>query len=92
MSLANEAAYLYVYAKDLTKINRKLQHLSKKAEKHIQKHNQASSEDERHKHRKKHADTTKDIRKLLQKHNELLGNLRRHQIAFANMLQKEHKV
>ena len=92
MTLANEAAYLYDYAKELTKINHKLQRLSKKAEKHIKKHGQASSEDERQKHRNKQAKVTKDIRKRLEKHNEVLINLRRHQIAFANALQKEHKV
>lgn len=92
MTLANEAAYLYAFAKELANINHKLQRLSKKAEKHIQKHNQALSQDERQKHRTKHANVTTKIRKLLEKHNEILINLRRHQIAFANALQKEHKV
>ncbi len=92
MNLTNEAAYLYVYSKELISLNKKLKRLSGKAEKHIYKHGKATSEKERLKHRTKHSKTVEKIRKLMVKHNELLNKLRHHHVAYAHALRAEHKV
>ncbi len=92
MSLANEAAYLYVFSKKLQKLNKKLQKYSIRAEKHLKKHQLASSEQERNKIRQKHQDATGKIKELMKEHNIILEKIRHHQIAFAHSLQKQHKI
>ncbi|MBI2102996.1 hypothetical protein HYT55_04105 [Candidatus Woesearchaeota archaeon] len=92
MSLANEAAYLYVLSKELVKVNKKVQKYSQKAQKHLEKHYKATSPEEKVKHRHKHAKRVTDIRKLMEEHNKVLAKLRHHQVAFAHQLQKEHQV
>ena len=92
MTLANEAAYLYAYSKQFEKINKQLNQLSKEAGNYLEKHHKASSLEEQYKHRQSHEKTTSKIRDLLKKHDDTLVNLRRHQIAFANALQKEHRI
>ena len=92
MSLTNEAAYLYVYSKKLTKINRLLKSLSKKAHKHKTKHDTTTREEKKHKHRKKHAKTVKEIKDLMKEHNKILTRLKQHQVAFAHTLHKKHKI
>ena len=91
MNLANEAAYLYVNAKELLALNKKLRKLSHKAEKHVKKHAKANTEEKKEKHKKKHGKATEDIVKLMKKHNKTLEHLRAHQIAFAHALRNEHK-
>ena len=93
MTIANEAAYLYVLAKELTEINSNLKKYSKKAEKHAKKHMKATSESRQQKHLKKHLQAQEKIHVLLQEHNRILGKLRHHQTAFGYMLRKEsHKL
>ena len=92
MSLANEAAYLYVLSKELVTINKRVRKNSQKAQKHLEKHYKAISPEEKAKHQHKHAQRVTDIQKLLQEHNKILSKLRRHQIAFAHQLQKEHQI
>lgn len=92
MSLTNEAAYLYVYAKKLERLHRLLQELSKDAERHLHKHQMAESERKREKHRKKHHKTMEEIKELMNEHNKLLERLKHHQVAFAHQLQKKHKI
>ena len=79
MNLANEASYLYVNSKELLSLNREIRKLSKKAEKHINKHNKANTEEKKEKHKKKHGKATEDIVKLMKKHNKTLERLRAHQ-------------
>ena len=55
MSLKSEAAYLYIYSKELTKLNKELKRLSKKAQKHADKHSRTDDENKKDKHRKKHS-------------------------------------
>ena len=90
MTIANEAAYLYVLSKELTEVNSGLKKHSKKAEKHAQKHMKASSESKQQKHLKIHLQAQEKIHVLLQEHNRILGKLRHHQTAFGYMLRKEH--
>ncbi|MBS3169081.1 hypothetical protein J4210_01230 [Candidatus Woesearchaeota archaeon] len=92
MSLANEAAYLYVLSKDLVKVNKKVQKYSQKAQKHLEKHYKATSPEEKARHQHKHARRVTDIHQLMGEHNKILAKLRRHQIAFAHQLQKEHRI
>ncbi len=92
MNLTNEAAYLYVYSKDLISLNKKLKSLSGKAEKHIYKHGKAASEEDRLRHKLKHRKTVDKIQRLMVKHNELLNKLRHHHVAYAHALRAEHKV
>lgn len=92
MSLANEAAYLYVLSKELTKLHKRIKKTSRKAQKHLEKHHRAASLEKRQKHGEKHAKKIKKIKKLLEEHNQILAKLRQHQIVFAHQLQKEHQV
>ncbi len=92
MNLTNEAAYLYVYSKDLISLNKRLKGLSGKAEKHIYKHGKATSEEERLRHRTKHGKVVEKIQKLMVKHNELLNKLHHHHVAYAHALRAEHSV
>ena len=91
MNISNEAAYLYVYSKELEKINSKIKRLSKKAEKHKKKHDNAR-EHKKPKHKAKHSNVIGNIKDLMRRHNKLVTQLRRHQIAFAGALTKEHKI
>ncbi len=91
MSLANEAAYLYVFSKKLLWLNRKLRGHSEDAEHHRRKYYEARHPDEQQKHLRKHTKASEKIKKLLKEHNEVLAKLKHHQIAFAHSLQKEHK-
>ena len=92
MSLSNEAGYLYVLSKKLTKVNKVLRGLSKDAHKHRKRHSKATSHEDKHKHKKRHASTTKDIETVMKDHNKLLKQLKHHYVAFAHQLQKEHKI
>ena len=92
MSLANEAAYLYVYAKQLLSVNKKLKRLSHKAKKHKEKHINATTEKDKMKHHRKFSSTTTTLKDLLQKHNALIAKLNHHQIAFSHQLRQEHKL
>ena len=92
MGLVNEAGYLYVHSRELVILNKKIKRLSKKAQKHVEKHGKAKTEEKKFKHKKKHTKTTEDIRDLMKKHNKVLGKLKAHQIAYIHALRKEHKV
>lgn len=92
MSLATEAGYLYVYSKELVKLNKKLHNLSKKAEKHAHKRDRAGSESKKEKHHRKHAQVSSDVKDLLKRHNLVLRSLRHRYLSFRQALHKEHKV
>jgi chromosome segregation ATPase len=92
MTLSNEAAYLYVYSKKLFELNKSIKKLTKKAHKHREKHSKAKSEGKKLKHRTKHFKLTKEIKELMKNHNKTLTRLKHHQVAFAHMLQNEHKI
>ena len=91
MTLANEAGYLYVLSKKLTKINKILRSLSKDAHKHKTRHEKATSESDKLKHRTRHVRTAKEIEHLMKDHNRILRQLKHHQLAFTHQLHKEHK-
>jgi len=88
MGLTNEAAYLYVHSKDLISLTKKLRRLSKTAEKHTTKHQNAKDEETKVKHHKKHATVSKKMKELIEKHNRIIERLRSHQVAFAHALSK----
>ena len=92
MGLANEAAYLYVHAKELISLTRKLRRLSKKADKHANKHQKASTPEDKQKHQNKHVKVSKKIKDLIERHNHVIKRLREHQVAFAHALGKETKI
>jgi len=92
MKLASEAAYLYVYSKELQKLNRKLKRYSNKAQKHLEKHHQAKTEEKKLHHREKHLRTTLKINKILKKHDLVLSSLRHHYLVFKHALNHEHKL
>tara|TARA_Y100000310_G_C20416665_1_gene684663 strand:+ start:318 stop:599 length:282 start_codon:yes stop_codon:yes gene_type:complete len=92
MGLTKEASYIYIYSKELTKVNKQLKRLSKKAEKHVHKHSKTENEAKKIKHKKKHLDTTNKIKKLIKKHNQILSSIRYHHRAYHHSLHKEHKV
>lgn len=91
MSLLKEAGYIYLFSKELIKLNKKLKKLGKLAEKHKTRHEKAKKH-KKEKHKIKHALTVRDIEELMKKHNHVLGRLRTHYHRFAHYLRKEHKV
>ena len=90
MNLTTEASYLYVYSKELVKLNKRIKRLSRKAEKHAHKHGKASSHEKKHKHKRKHESTIGDIKSLMKKHNQALRHLKHHYLNFHHALKKEH--
>ncbi len=90
MTLSNEAAYLYVLSKEIESINYKIKRLSKKADKHKERHNKAAVE-KKEKHQQRHHKVLEKLRKLIEEHNKAVGSLRHHQIAFAGRLEREGK-
>ncbi len=92
MTLANEAAYLYVYSKELAALNKCLNRWTRKVQKHRLKHEKTTDERKKQKHRLKHSIATNKIKELMKKHNTLLTKLKHHQIAFAHAIQKEHMI
>jgi hypothetical protein len=92
MALVREAEYLYLYAKRLKEVNRKIRRLSKKAEKHKRKHEKTSNEDKRKKHKKRHSETTENIKDLIKLHNQILSTTKSHLIAYHDSLRKEHRL
>lgn len=91
MGLINEAAYLYVLAKELVALNKSLKKLAKKAHKHKKKYEKVGDQ-KKEKHRLKHALVMGQIEKITKIHNEVLAKLKHHQVAFAHSLVKEHKI
>ena len=92
MSIASEAAYLYIRSKEFSKVNRQLQELSKKAQHHRDKHAQATDEAGRAKHKRKHSRITDDIKDLMKRHNMLLSRIKHHMVRYNDALRKEHKL
>jgi hypothetical protein len=92
MNLAFEAAYMFVYAKKLQIINKRIHSASKDAEHHLQKHNAAKEDKKKSHHRHKHERTKQRLQDLIKRHNELLHKLQHHQLLFSSILQKEHKI
>jgi hypothetical protein len=92
MSLFKEATYIYIYSKELTRVNKKIKNLSKKADKHYKKHQESKEEKEKHKHRKKHLSTVDDITSLIKKHNNVMKSLKHHLLNYHHSLKKEHKI
>ncbi|MBU0470428.1 MAG: hypothetical protein KKA62_00955 [Nanoarchaeota archaeon] len=90
MNISKEAAYLYLYSKKLTKINKEMKRLSHKAEKHATKHSKTSNERKKEKHLKRHRQATEDIKSLMKKHNLLLNRIRHHVVNFHDALRKQH--
>ena len=92
MGISNEAAYLYVYSKELLKINRKLKRASKKAEKAFKKFKESKTVEEQIKRKPQYEETLDEVHKLQKEHNYIIRTLRHHQVAFAHQLQNQHKV
>tara|TARA_Y100000310_G_C20605536_1_gene775275 strand:- start:1164 stop:1439 length:276 start_codon:yes stop_codon:yes gene_type:complete len=91
MSLLKEAGTLYLYSKELVKLNKKLKRYGKLAEKHKKRHGKAKVH-RKEKHKKRHASTIKDLNKVMKRHNRVLAGLRTHYHGFAHYLRKEHKL
>lgn len=91
MSITREAAYLYIYSKELTRKNKKLRELSSKAQKYAQNYHQTVDEKKRRKHGKKHHKTTQEIKELIKDHNALLSRIKHHLVNFNDTLRKELK-
>jgi len=92
MKIANEAAYLYVYSKELQKLNRKLKRYSNKAQKHLDNHHRAKTEEKKLRHQTKHLRTKVKINKILKRHDLVLSSLRHHYLIFKHALNHEHKI
>jgi hypothetical protein len=91
MNLSNEAAYLYVLSKEIEGINRQIRRISKKADKHRNKHFKVA-EHKKGKHKAKYDKAVEELKLLLKEHNKILTRLRGHHIAFAGGLDKQRKI
>ena len=91
MSLTQEAGYIYIYSKRLTKLNKKLKKLGKLAEKHHGRRLKAK-EHQQEKHKLRHAAAVRDIQELMMYHDRNLIKLRTHYRRFAHYFRKEHKL
>ena len=92
MGISNEAAYLYVYSKELTRTTALIKRLSKKAEKYAKKFHEETNVERKIKHKIKHANIRDDILKLQKEHNRVIKILQKHQVAFAHQLTQQHKI
>ena len=91
MSLMKEVGYMYIFAKELISINKKLKKASKSAEKHKGRYHQAE-EQKKPKHQIKHSKAVQEINNLMKKHNTVLTRLKNHNQRFAHYLRKEHEI
>jgi len=91
MGLLKEAGYIYLYSKELKKINKRLNKLGKVAEKHKERHRKAP-EHKKEKHKVKHVLTVREIGELMKKHDHVLNRLKLHHQRYAYYLRKEHKL
>ncbi len=91
MSLLKEAVYLYVHAKELEKVNRKLKNLGRKAEKHAGREHRAISEEKKYKHRQRYSRAASQKKQLMRKHGDVISILRDHCLDFKHLLDKEPK-
>ncbi len=91
MSLIKEASRLYLFSKELVKLNKRLRKLGRSAEKHKVRHEKASRH-KKEKHKVRHALTVKDVKELMEKHDAVLKRLKTHYQRFTHYLRKEHKV
>jgi len=91
MSITREAGYLYIYSKELIKMNKKLHKLSKEAHSHGQRHLQATDEKTRFKYAKKHRKAGEDLQDLVKKHHALLSRIKHHLVNYNHALRKELK-
>ena len=91
MSITREAAYLYIYSKELTQKNKKLHGLSKEAQHHAQRYQQAKDEGDKHKHSKKHHKVSQEMKELLKDQSLLLSRIKHHLVNFNGALRKELK-
>ena len=89
MTLANEAAYLYIYAKKLAKINGRLQSATAKVQKQASLYQTTNSPKPKEKHRRKYEEVKRRMQQLQRERAGLITRLRHHQTAFAHGLQKE---
>ena len=90
MSLANEAAYLYVYSLKLRTVHTKIDKTMKKVKKYAHHYKEASAEN-KPKYQEKYRKSSKKLRELFQKQHQLTLILRHHHTAFAHQMNKEHK-
>ena len=91
MDLTSEAAYLYIYSKKFIRLNKELKSLSKKAEKHREKH-ETVVEHKKEKHRQKHINVISKIKKLKTEHNKLINKIHHHYSKFYNSMNEEHRI
>lgn len=92
MSLASEAAYLYIRSKEFTKVNKELKRLGEKAQELSKKHANSSDEKQRKKYHEKHSKTTEEIKKLVKRHNQILTRIKHHMVGYNDALRKQHRL
>ena len=89
MSLVNEAGYLYVLSKKLTKINKVILALTDEAKHHQAKHSSEIHPKKKEKYGRKHRKAMETAQHLLKERSHLAQQLHHHYVAFANAMQKE---
>ncbi len=91
MSLVNEAGYLYVLSKKLTKLNKLILAVTDEAKHHQAKHTSESHPKKKEKHGRKHQKAMEKVQHLLKERSHLAQQLHHHYVAFAHVMQKEMK-
>ncbi len=91
MGLKEEAGYLYLYSKELKRVNKKLRSLGKEAHKHASNYAKAS-EKKRGKYKKKHHQAKLEIKEQMNKHTRLMSKIKHHMLGFNDALRKSSKL
>lgn len=89
MTLANEAAYLYVFSKKLISINKKIQSLREDGQKAMQRFHQTMDVKQKQEYHHRSQKAAEKLRKKIEERYTILGKLHRHQVAFAGQLRTE---
>lgn len=88
-NLTRQAAYLYVFSKELAKIDHKLKDIRHDGEKLTRKYHSATDAGAKHKYQVKLEKLSHEHKKLVHERTKLLEKIHIHSAGFARTLQQE---
>ncbi len=89
MTIANEAAYLYVYSKKLITVNKRIHSLREDAHKAMQRFHHTTDAKQKQEYQHQSQKQAEKLKKAMEERHTILGKLHRHQVAFAGQLRTE---
>ncbi len=88
MFLASNAAHLYLYAKRLMKLTKRLPKLQVKARQYAQAHQRSPSTKDKQKQKQKYINIARKVKQLQHDRQALINRLRHHYAEFTRELRK----